>query len=200
MNKTRRLRTNDISLIIELRTKDVAEFNSSPAAHRIPHLETRVFLCFWSELISERNVTATAQRLKPFSGGRRQYYVSHCYYGDYFFFPVQTGPESHPASYPMGTGGLFLRGVKWPERKGNHSSPSSTEVKNMWSKSPFPKHVSMAWCLVKHRDNFTFTWPLNLFRVSSYSCLFNKSNNRRHRKWKDTNKYGGKEGTFVTCT
>jgi hypothetical protein len=36
---------------------------------------------------------------------------------------------------------------------------------------PLPEYVFMAWCLVKHRDNFTFTFTLtfyplpNIFRV-----------------------------------
>jgi hypothetical protein len=27
---------------------------------------------------------------------------------------------------------------------------------------PLPQYVFMAWCLVKHRDNFTFTFTLNV--------------------------------------
>jgi hypothetical protein len=34
---------------------------------------------------------------------------------------------------------------------------------------PFPQYVFMAWCLVKHRDNFTFTipllMPLRIFKI-----------------------------------
>jgi hypothetical protein len=44
---------------------------------------------------------------------------------------------------------------------------------------PLPQHVFMAWCLVKHRDNFTFTFiclgligVYNLYRV--YGCLRNR--------------------------
>jgi hypothetical protein len=44
-------------------------------------------------------------------------------------YSVQTGSEAHPASYPMGTGTNF-KGVKRPERKADHSHPSSAEVKN----------------------------------------------------------------------
>jgi hypothetical protein len=43
---------------------------------------------------------------------------------------AQTGSGAHPASYPMGTGGPFPRGKVWPGRDTDHSSPSSTEVKN----------------------------------------------------------------------
>jgi hypothetical protein len=41
---------------------------------------------------------------------------------------AQTGSGAHPASYPMGTRGSFL-GVKRPERKADHSPPSSAKVK-----------------------------------------------------------------------
>jgi hypothetical protein len=52
----------------------------------------------------------------------------------------------------------------------DHSPPSSAEVKNAWSYISTPPYVSMVWCLikyrivfmawnvVKHRDNFTFTY------------------------------------------
>jgi hypothetical protein len=38
---------------------------------------------------------------------------------------IQTGPEAHPASYPIGTGG-----VKGQGREAVHSPSSSAEVKN----------------------------------------------------------------------
>jgi hypothetical protein len=45
---------------------------------------------------------------------------------------VQTGSGAHPASYPMGTGGLSL-GVKAQlGRDADHSPPSSAEVKYEW--------------------------------------------------------------------
>jgi hypothetical protein len=43
---------------------------------------------------------------------------------------VQTGFGAHPTSYPMGTGGPFLRGKARPGRDADHSPPSSAEVKN----------------------------------------------------------------------
>jgi hypothetical protein len=47
-------------------------------------------------------------------------------------------------------------GVKRPGCEADHSPPSSAEVKNAWSYLPTPQYVFMEWCLVKHRDNFTF--------------------------------------------
>jgi hypothetical protein len=41
---------------------------------------------------------------------------------------VQIDSGAHPASYPMGTGALFL-GVKRPGREADHLPPSSAEVK-----------------------------------------------------------------------
>jgi hypothetical protein len=40
--------------------------------------------------------------------------------------------------------------------------------------TPLPQYAFMAWCLVKHRDNFTFYLITILFRVSS-SCLLSKN-------------------------
>jgi hypothetical protein len=48
-------------------------------------------------------------------------------------------------------------GVKRPWREADHSPPSNAEVKNAWSYTSTPQYVFMAWCLVKHGDNFTFT-------------------------------------------
>jgi hypothetical protein len=69
---------------------------------------------------------------------------------------VQNGSGSHPASYPTGTGGSF-RGSKAAGAWSCPLIPSSAEVKNAWSYTSSPKYVFMAWCLVKHRDKFTFT-------------------------------------------
>jgi hypothetical protein len=49
---------------------------------------------------------------------------------------VQTDPEAHPASYPMGT-----RGVKRQGRVADHSPPSSAEVKKSEAIHPLP-HMS----------------------------------------------------------
>jgi hypothetical protein len=50
---------------------------------------------------------------------------------------VQIGPGTHPASYPMGTGGSFPGG-KAPGREADHSLPSSVEVKNAWNCTSTP--------------------------------------------------------------
>jgi hypothetical protein len=60
------------------------------------------------------------------------------------FHSVQTGPEAHPPSYPVGTWGSFL-GIKRPGREADHSPPSSAEVKKSGATPPH----------VKHREDFT---------------------------------------------
>jgi hypothetical protein len=73
---------------------------------------------------------------------------------------VQTISGAHPASYLMGTGGFFPLGVKELGHEVYHSPLSSAEVKNALSYGaipPFPQYIFTAWCLVKHRDNFTYT-------------------------------------------
>jgi hypothetical protein len=49
-------------------------------------------------------------------------------------------------------------GVMRLGREADHSP--FTDVENAWSYTSTPQYVFMAWCLVKHKDNFTFTLPL----------------------------------------
>jgi hypothetical protein len=48
-------------------------------------------------------------------------------------------------------------GVKRPGREAYHSPTSNAEA-SAWSYTSTPPYVFMAWCLVQHRDNFTFTF------------------------------------------
>jgi hypothetical protein len=56
---------------------------------------------------------------------------------------VQTGFETHVTSHPMGTGGSF----------------PGDKAAGAWSYTSTPPYVFMALCLVKHRDNYTFSLP-----------------------------------------
>jgi hypothetical protein len=67
-------------------------------------------------------------------------------------------PTQPPIQQVLGDPSL---GVKWPGREVDHSPPSSAEVKNEWSCTSTPPYAFMAWCLVKHRDNFIFTFTFN---------------------------------------
>jgi hypothetical protein len=65
---------------------------------------------------------------------------------------VQTGSETHSASYPMGTGGSFR-----PGREADHSPPSSAKVKEcMELYLPSPNTSSWLGSHSQHRNNFTF--------------------------------------------
>jgi hypothetical protein len=68
---------------------------------------------------------------------------------------IQNGSRSHPASSRMGSRGSFRGG----KAAGEWSWPLTSiycqgqECVELYST---PQYVFMAWCLVKHRDNFTF--------------------------------------------
>jgi len=53
---------------------------------------------------------------------------------------------------------VLFTGAKQQGREAEYPPPSSADVENAWSLPPLPQYVFMAWCLVKHRDNFTFTF------------------------------------------
>jgi hypothetical protein len=75
------------------------------------------------------------------------------------------GPTQPPIQWVPGALSL---GVKRQDREADHSHPSSAEVKNAWSHIFTPQYVFMAWCLLKHRDNFTFT----LFHIVCQPCAW----------------------------
>jgi hypothetical protein len=64
--------------------------------------------------------------------------------------------------------GALSLGVKRSGREADHSPPSSAKVKNAWSYTSTPQYIFMAWCLVKHRDNFTFTFTFRLGHVRTF--------------------------------
>jgi hypothetical protein len=71
---------------------------------------------------------------------------------------IQTGSGAHPASFPIGSGSSFPGG----KTAGAWSSPLTStycrgQRKYSYNSTPPPPYVFMACCLVKHRDNFTFT-------------------------------------------
>jgi hypothetical protein len=68
------------------------------------------------------------------------------------------GPTQPPIQWVPGA--LYLA-VRRPGREADHSPPSCAEVENAWSYTSIPPYVFMAWCLVKHRNNFTFTFYLS---------------------------------------
>jgi hypothetical protein len=75
-----------------------------------------------------------------------------------------------PILLPSRYRGLLLLGVKRSGREADHLSPSSAEVKDVWSYTSTPQYVFMAWCLVNHRDNFAFTLGSRLEDQVCWRC------------------------------
>jgi hypothetical protein len=76
-----------------------------------------------------------------------------------FIFTTASRTALGPTQPPIqGVPGALSLGVKRPGREADNSPPSSAEVKNAWSCTSTPPNIFKAWCLVKHRDNFTFTF------------------------------------------
>jgi hypothetical protein len=86
--------------------------------------------------------------------GTAEEYIPHV-------FPFTTasrtalGPTQPPVQWVPSD--LSLR-VKRPGREADHS-PSSVEVKNVWSYTSTPPCVLLLWNLVKHRGNFALPLP-----------------------------------------
>jgi hypothetical protein len=71
---------------------------------------------------------------------------------------IQNGSGAHPASYPMGTRGSFPGGKSGRYVKLTTHLHLVPKSRIRGAIPPLPQHVCMAWCLVKHKDNFTFTF------------------------------------------
>jgi hypothetical protein len=77
---------------------------------------------------------------------------------EYFSSPPYPERLWSPSSLlSNGYWGVLSPGLKRPAREADHSPPTSAEVKNAWSYTSTHQCVFMAWCLVKHRENFIFT-------------------------------------------
>lgn len=80
--------------------------------------------------------------------------------GKGFFSPqdIQTLCESHPGSYLKRVLGAILSAVKLPGREVYHSHLSSAKFRNSRSYTSTSQFAFMLWCLIEHRDAFTFTF------------------------------------------
>jgi hypothetical protein len=87
---------------------------------------------------------------------------------------VQNGSGAHPASYPVGTGRVLSLGIKRPRSEDDPSPPSSAKAKNAWSYTSTPQYVFTAWCVVKHRDSFTYTF--------TFTCPLDREDAPRQKK------------------
>jgi hypothetical protein len=52
--------------------------------------------------------------------------------------------------------------LKWLQHEDDYSTSPGVRVKNAWSYMSAPPYAFLALCLMKHRDNFNFTFPLYL--------------------------------------
>jgi hypothetical protein len=59
----------------------------------------------------------------------------------------------------MSTGVLSL-GIEMPGREAVHSPPFICVVENTWVYTSTHPYVSMAWSLIKDRDNFAFIFAV----------------------------------------
>jgi hypothetical protein len=74
-----------------------------------------------------------------------------------FSLHTMSKPVLEPTKPPIQwVPGAFSLGVKRPGREIDHLPPSNDEVKNAWIYTSTPQYAFMAWCWVKHSDNFTF--------------------------------------------
>jgi hypothetical protein len=90
-----------------------------------------------------------------------------------FLFTTASRPALGPTQHTIQwVPGAFSLGVKRPGCEADHSLSSNAEVKNAWSYTSTPQYVFCTWCLVKHRDNFTFTLLVHPSRISEYILMF----------------------------
>jgi hypothetical protein len=88
-------------------------------------------------------------------------------------FRMALEPTQPPIQWARGALSL---GLKRPGREADHLPPSSAKVKNAWSYTSTPQYIFMAWCLVKHRDNFTFSIWCYLHSQQNFLSFFPSSN------------------------
>jgi hypothetical protein len=64
---------------------------------------------------------------------------------------------------------VIRSGTKRPGREADHSPVSIAEVKNAWNYTSTTSHIFKARCLIKHRDNFTFTFAGETVNYNPYT-------------------------------
>jgi hypothetical protein len=57
---------------------------------------------------------------------------------------------------------VFPQGLKWPGPVAYNLSSCSAEVKNPWSYISTSPYVLMRKCLIKHRENFSFSFNIQI--------------------------------------
>jgi hypothetical protein len=78
--------------------------------------------------------------------------------GHRYLFATVSRPILGPTQPPVqGVLGALFLGVKLLGHEVYCSLPSSTKIKNVWCHTSTPPYIYMAWCIIKHKENFTFT-------------------------------------------
>jgi hypothetical protein len=58
-----------------------------------------------------------------------------------------------------------------PGYEANYSPSSVGEVKNVWNYTSIPPYVIIAWCIIKHKDNFTFICTCYINEISNWVIM-----------------------------
>jgi hypothetical protein len=89
--------------------------------------------------------------------GRSRNWSSLCQNGqEIFLLSTLSRPALGPTQLPMWwVLGTLFPGIKYLRHEIDHSPPSCAEVENAWNYTSTPSYVSMAWWLIKDRDNST---------------------------------------------
>jgi hypothetical protein len=98
-----------------------------------------------------------------------------------FLFTTMSRMALEPIQPPIEwVPGALSLGVKWLGHEADHSPPS--RAKNAWSYTSTPQYAFMAWCLLKHRDNFTFLTKMPSFYPKLQTWKNSKNDERiQHR-------------------
>jgi hypothetical protein len=89
-----------------------------------------------------------------------------------FLFTTASRPALGPTRPPnQGVPGCLSLGVKRPGYEADYSSASMPRSRMRGAIPPLPQYAVMAWCLVKHRDNFTEFWWKTLLKVACWKIV-----------------------------
>jgi hypothetical protein len=91
----------------------------------------------------------------PFQQGQNYFFSP--WYPDRLWAPPSLLSNRHQ--------GLFPPEVTWSGYEADHSSPSSAEVKNIWSHTSIPPFI--AWCLINYKQFYLLPWGNNTIYLLS---------------------------------
>jgi hypothetical protein len=99
----------------------------------------------------------------------------------FFLLTTSSSPSLGPTQPPI----QFVPGDLSPGREADHLPPCGAAVKDACSYTSTPQYVFMAWCLVKHRGKFTFTFVvLSLSLLFRWVCGRGEGARKGHFRWR----------------